>query len=480
MIKKIKSQKSTSKDVAYFENLDSVVVAFDYDENLTHPAEIAARFQSQDNSSGSHENSDEQILKDLRREVFSVPLLRQNEIGKLFNDLDNTIFPLVHKLLEISDVYFEGVLQTVTKVAAGNTYGKNIYEKESELVKSTYKTTYKDHELDFLKNSYLLLKTFTKLPEDPKLKSYDRVAQIMKQCKFIRGVYEEILQAFVEQTKNYTSLHWAALNAKINQDQDLYQKTTTLIHEVDTALKTNHHSYYVAREASSVYKKYLEIRSLIMAPYLRSVYSSAKNAAKNAHQTLDNFQNGSLGLIRAISCYSLNRSTSFAALAKWWIKQTMLLSIKEGANFVKLPVSTWQAYAQLEKIKNKKGINEDDLEGLAKEAGIPVKKVKAVYETVKVAQVYSLNKAYDNDDKLTLEDILSHDPEEDCNDLLTTLCDYCQNANLTDNETKALALKFGMVDIIRPKPVPKDKILEETLLQNLAAIGFHFKLHSTL
>ena len=79
----------------------------------------------------------------------------------------------------------------------------------------------------------------------------------------------------------------------------------------------------------------------------------------------------------------------------------MLLSIKEDTNFVKLPVSTWQSYTQLEKAKSKIGAQDEDIDAIAKAANISPKKAKAVYDTVKTAQVYSLNRTYDQDEKLS-------------------------------------------------------------------------------
>jgi len=467
-------------EVSYFATLDtSTTLEMTLDHNLLHPAEIAAKFQNEHHEDSHVGGSDEQILKDLRKSVFSVPLLHQKDVDRHFNDLDRMVFPLVHKILSISDAYFAKVMQILIKVAAGNTYGKNIYEREGA-PKTKCKNTYKEHEIKFLGDSYTYFRLFAVASSYKKSdKNYQNITKAMGHCDFIRGVYEELLHDFVADTKLYTDLHWLAVKAKQEQRTEDYHRFSTLIQDIDTKLGTDKSSFYVAREAASVYKKYVVSRAAIIAPYLRSVYSTAKSTSKNAHQMLDNFQNGTMGLVRAVSCYSIRRPASFASVAKWWIKQMMLLSIKEDANFVKLPISTWQTYTQLERIKNKTGLSDDDTAGIAKAAGISVKKVKSIYDTVKITQVYSLNKTYDSEEKLTLEDIVTNDdklgslpPGSDLSELLR---DYCEVAELSAEEIKVLALRYGMIDIIPRTPVEEISVLKEATLQNLAAIGFHYK-----
>ena len=74
--------------------------------------------------------SDEQILKDMRKTVFSIPLLHQEDVDKLFAQIDGYLFPIVYSILNVSLSSFEEIILVLSKVAAGNTYGKNIYEKK--------------------------------------------------------------------------------------------------------------------------------------------------------------------------------------------------------------------------------------------------------------------------------------------------------------------------------------------------------------
>jgi RNA polymerase sigma factor (sigma-70 family) len=492
-----KSHKSSHADDDVFSSLDENQVAMfaglsnvdevlyeevDYQEDSEnlHPAEVAARFQGE--SKVQIGGSDEQILKDLRKLVFSVPLLPQEEVSKLFDEIDACLFPTVYSILESSQASLEELLQVVIKVAAGNTYGKNIYEKddehrsEEENRNTDCRGTYREHEMRFLNQAYDLFRLYAHASSNQKV-NLD-IKSCMLKCNFIRGVYEDILSNFVGYTKEYENYHWMGLRQKLQDKTNEYHTSVKFITHLDRDLRLNKSAFYVAREAKRIYQKYMELRAMIIKPYLRSVYSTAKSTARNSHQMLDNFQNGSMGLMRAVSCYSTKRKACFASVAKCWIKQMMLLSIKEDANFVKLPVSTWQAYTQLEKTKNKLGLSDDNISIIAKQAKMPLKKAKAVYHTVKIAQVYSLNRTYDQDEKLTLEDIMTNDNKlgGESDPFLDMLRDYCDDANLTENEIKVLAIRHGMLDIIKPTKVKEAECIRECLVQNLAKIGYNYRL----
>jgi DNA-directed RNA polymerase sigma subunit (sigma70/sigma32) len=444
-----------------------------------HPAEIAARMQKLVKSDKSPGGSDEAILKDLRKLVFNVPQMPQKEVFRLFTNLDARLYPTVYTILQVSDYFLERLYQVVVKVVAGNTYGKNIYEKSDiKEPESEAKSTYKKHELDFLVNSHKFIELFARSSAQDACPNFELVKSSVEDCKFIRGVYEEILDKFVEETKHYDRITWLIMKAKKEKNFEELNRLTPLLTHIESKLRLKRPCYGIVKLAREVQTEFREVRSKIISPYLRLVYSAARRTAKNAHQLLDNFQNGGLGLIRAISCYSTRRQASFASVAKCWIKQMMLLSIKEDANFVKLPVSTWQAYTQLEKARARLN-NEDDLEKVAKAANMPAKKARSVYHTVKIAQVYSLNRPYDTDEKLTLEDMMTNENklgfyDTDAED---TLRDYCKRAKLSIRELKVLALKHGMVDLLLDidSGVTKEAAAEEAMIQNLAGLGYNYR-----
>lgn len=469
-----------------------------------HPAEIAAAAEIDESARENIGGSDEQILRDLRRLVFSVPLLPAKEVLSRFIKIDSLMFPVTYRILQSSEHHFEEVLQVILKVAAGTTYGKNIYEKcdlsddekeKEKVAQSGSRITFKEHEREFIKCAWFYLRQAA-LSQTKKERDLKAIDKAMGLCAFIRGIYEEVISSFVQETKHYNYLCWEAARLRTTSDFEGYAKCLEVIHEIEKRVKAQYPIYGIARDASFVWEKFLEHRAAVISPYLRSVYSGARNTARNAHQMLDNFQNGSLGLIRAVSCYSTRRVASFSSVAKWWIKQMMLLSIKEDANFVKLPVSTWQAFTKLEKYRVKHRIHEEDPAKakklfiitmmMEKEKAssdktnyvIPEEKIKSIYSTVKMAQVYSLNRTYDSDEKLTLEDLMTNEDQigYDPDNLSSLVRDYIAESKLNNNELKIIALSHGLWDMMSSDDdIPKQELWKEAITQNLMKLGYEFK-----
>ena len=427
-----------------------------------HPAEKAAKYKG--GSGGG--NSDEQILRQLRKQVFSVPIIPQDKIHGMFVNIDVKLHHAVYLIIQTSDHYLDVLCNTVYKVIAGNTYGKNIYEHIDD--EKGKKPTYKTHEIEFLQNAYKLIHYCHTKQGDG-----DYLSSILKGCKFFRGTYEEVIESFLKNTNDYCELHWDALNGKISNNTALFNNSSSKIMACDDKYRLAPHAFGVVAAVKTIFKEFLEFRSKIIAPYLRAAYKHARKTARTNQQMLDNFQNGAIGLVRAISCYSTNRPTCFASVAGWWIKQNMLLSIKEEGNFVKLPVSTWQAHTQCE--NSKKRLGEEDMKKISEDVKMSEKKIKSVYDTVKLTQVFSIHKTYDSDEKLTLEDMLTYEAIEEDTDILTLLIrEYCDLSKFSLKEKVILALRHGMLDIIDATDVCPKEAVQEAISQNLAYLGYQF------
>lgn len=441
----------------------SFVLESQKDWVASHPAEIAAAKIKKSSGRGKG-GGEEQLIRDLRKDIFTIPLLEQDKLLPLFDNLDEIIHGTINSILSSSMEMRGKIVNIMVKVAAGNTYNKNIYEKEVSSLEKRPNSTYKDHEIDFMNRCYNFLRD---------VGNADCLKEQFASPQFIRGVYEEVLEEFLEKTKGYSNSHHLALQAKINGDGELHIKYLSECAAIENELKfRDNKAYSIIRDAEQAHNKYISIRSVIIAPYLRSVFSLAKNLGKNVHQILDNFQNGSMGLIRAVSCYSTIRPTAFASVAKGWIKQMMLLSIKEEANFVKLPIATWQSYTSMEKVRQKEGIEIEDYEGIARVNKAALSKVKNVYEAVKLSQVFSINKTYDQNEKLTLEDVIPDEKEDEYDIMLSDLRDYIDKANLNKVEKKVLALTQGIADIITNNVIKEEDVEKERLIQSARKIGF--------
>lgn len=424
-----------------------------------HPAEIAASKIKK--TSG---NSEEQLLRSLRKDIFTIPTLNQERLIPFFNQLDEIMNSIIYRIVDSSELSRDRILDVMVKVAAGNTYNKNIYEKNESSLEKRPNTTYKLHETAFMNRSYNFIANSATC-------SKTKLSDYVLEPQFVRGVFEEILEEFVSLSKEYTKNHHTALQSRLAGDSENYTKYTLLNNLIENTFNfADNNCYSLIRDAEQALTKYITIRSIIIAPYLRSAFTMAKKYGKNVHQILDNFQNGSIGLIRAVSCYSTIRPTSFSSVAKGWIKQCMLLSIKEEANFVKLPIATWQAFTAMEKTRIRFGIEIDDYEGIAALNKVHPDKVRNIYESVKMSQVFSIHKTYDQNEKLTLEDVIPDEKDDDTLDI--ELRDYIMRASLTDIERKILSLVHGITDIIQNKNIDKLSVDKEKICQLSRKIGF--------
>jgi RNA polymerase sigma factor (sigma-70 family) len=424
------------------------------------------------------ETSEFPIAKALRERIFKIPLLPQDKIIAKFDELDAHLYPhalaLTEQFPRLRD-YFQEVM---FRIASGNTQGKNYYNKE-------------DHEDDggdpkkkkLLQNSEkrVLIDSFAllRLRDNPK-----RFCQLTKQAGFLRGVFEEAIELFLELTQGYGQLledmHKAA---RMNSPRylELERKVRRIENELgfydSQALATQ------VIQTQAVWKRYVELREALIAPYFRMVYTLAKGSASpgNDAQTLDNFQNGIFGLVRAVKCYTPTRFAAFSVVAKSWIRQSILLHLKSEVNLIKLPVANWHVYQKLEKIRL--GIEQTTqqpakAEDIAREAKMAVEKVQKVYENAKLVQVLSLNAPthnehdQDSDSKWNIESIQSTNDHQEYFELRNEYHLIEKVIHQMDDEERMIfSLISGCFDLISDPNLKKQEILRESIRQKAAKHG---------
>lgn len=160
------------------------------------------------------------------------------------------------------------------------------------------------------------------------------------------------------------------------------------------------------RALSRIYDK-------IFRAYSRSVLKMARDQSSTTDQTIECFQNGSFGLIRAVSSYDPNPNSLFAGQSKWWIRQSMLQRLKEEISLIRLSANVWQHYSKLENFKNKHSSKyanfNDDI--LSEVSNYSKEQIEMIYQTVQMSQVKSLDSPLTSSDNgMTLKSIV---PAED-------------------------------------------------------------------
>jgi RNA polymerase primary sigma factor len=196
---------------------------------------------------------------------------------------------------------------------------------------------------------------------------------------------------------------------------------------------------------------------------LRLVYAGARKQSGSQQQFYDNFQNGTLGLLHAISYFDYRRGWGFGPYAKWWIKQSMLLRMKEESNMINLPNSTWQAFNYVERIKAKlkTGTGKpENLQELAKESGYSQEQLRRIAENVANAQTRSLDYVIDDDNNTTVMQLVQAPPEAEAPPELTAHLQY-----LTQVQRRYLCLHYGLLEHLPTIEIEPQQLLYEQLKQ---------------
>ena len=295
-----------------------------------------------------------------------------------------------------------------------------------------------------------------------------------------RASYEAIIETFLSRAGSYEeiSLDSAKLRQRYMRADDqkkigrIFQKVSTASDQmfaIESSLGFSDELYGVLRSLRVTWDRYRKLREKIYVPYLRIVFDEAKRRATSEIQTIENFQNGAIGLMAAISNYNHRRGV-FSSYARMWATQGILLKLKEEANPIKLPAAVWQTANRLNEIAQKHASNSNDgsfdLDAVAKEAGIDARRAEKIFERIRSTQMLSIDyQASDDPDAQSLhETIESNEPDEipDVDRFLGVL---------SVKQRFYVMLNFGLFEQL-PGVVPSDPvwIARERLYQTVASV----------
>jgi len=436
------------------------------------------------------------ILGIIRDQIFSLPLLPQRQVVELFHALDESLQGSVYAMVEKGNFIEFYLSDVIAEVAASVTHGRTIYGHNSKRKKQPEKKSddpasevfKRSSDIQFLEqaiNVLHLLASYQNDPFDPKARK-DLTKRVLDDAKFVRLVYEESIQSFLAKTKGYEELVATAakLHNKIHSTKkksdlfetvDQYTRLHDQMNAIEESVKIDRaYLYHLVGFIERSYRRQIKIRDLIYEPYLRIVYKESKKHATNEQQVLDNFQNGSQGLLRAISCYNLDRNVSFSSYAHWWIRQAILFHIKDSSNFVKLPVTTWQTYTSVEKAKDRLSARDgnDSMEALSEETGHSLAKLKEIYDSVRSSHVHSLDYVMDESGKLMLIDVIPDQAQEDREAQDDAKSEVAERLGaLTGEQRWVMKLHFGLIGMIEQDGEfdPQD-IMQEKIRQKIARL----------
>jgi len=432
---------------------------------------------------------DDSVLDDIRDKIFSLPLLPQRDVLVRFRELDEVLHLSVDALLFSSNFIEQYLTDTIADVAASTTHGRTIYggarpSSESSPRGATRVVFKRASDIRFLERAINILHALAVYRDDPSHQHKQQTRRMLREVRFVRLIYEEVIASFRGLTSDYVAwvgrivklheqLHVATNTEQANRAALAYGELCRQLTVIEQSVGVERDSlYHLCRQIEQWSREQNRIRDQIYRPYLRIAYKEAKKHATNDQQTLENFQNGAQGLLRAISCYDTAKNVSFSSYAHWWVRQAILFHIKDTSNFVKLPVTTWQTYTAVEKRRAKLATQDGDesLESLARVTGHSVAKLKEVYEAVRSSHVHSLDYEVDDSGKMMLIDVLPDQRAIEQSQLQTLQQNIrARLIALSVDQQWVLALHYGLLDLLTDKaPLRPVDLAREKLRQRSA------------
>jgi len=163
----------------------------------------------------------------------------------------------------------------------------------------------------------------------------------------------------------------------------------------------------------------------------------------------DLYQEGVLGIIKAINNYDPNSCCKFSTYAVWWIRQVMVRYIQNHRDTIRIPTYLNESLCKINSINEyykKKYNREATIEEIAKE----LKKPKEYIEKVLAGRytISSLNEDAGDDRELgeLIPSTLDTEKEALNNIKSQEIKKFIMNSNLTERERKIIFLRFGILD----------------------------------
>lgn len=369
--------------------------------------------------------------------INSGDTLTQEELFPLFSRASLLVYDCVRLLLRENDYIQLAVIALGAEVASNLDRNKAIYRRSVDFVDGSVKDVPVDAEQREAAFLCSCMDLQAALLDDDKERQLDVVLGL----PLTRMVFEQFLKEWHSKAQAYEQASQRSLLAHLGEDPDEASAADAECHYLEQDCRLDPRTAYgVVRYVSQRLTALQDIYERVFNAYSRVILKQAKAQAVSDDHALDCFQNGSFGLLRAISSYDNVSNARFVGHARWWIRQSMLYFLKEDSNLIRVSSNTWQHYAKLEAIKIKQESQTGPLsnEELSRVSGYSTSHVDAIYNTVRTSQVRSLDYPLKAEGSATTisnvvethedqEDPLDYDPSDSVKVLLDSLPENLRN-----------------------------------------------------
>ncbi len=192
-----------------------------------------------------------------------------------------------------------------------------------------------------------------------------------------------------------------------------------------------------------------EARRKMIEANLRLVVKIARRYINQGISLLDLVEEGNIGLIKAVEKFDLSRECRFSTYATWWIKQSIERCIANHSRTIRLPVHVSSRVSKISKVVSaylEKEGRDPTVEEIAAETGFRPDFIRNLYSMA--TKTLSLESFIDEDNKLTLEEVLAHPAGEEPLSILENTKRVEEVASWLDtlsaDERKVVTMRFGL------------------------------------
>lgn len=291
----------------------------------------------------------------------------------------------------------------------------------------------------------------------------DKVYEELKQLK-IEVIEEKTTKSRDHDYRDEKSIEandlFRAFDALDFDDLDLILEDESFVEErnnMKTVVDKEYNTEYIIDMQSSGKGtiQYEISRANLVEANERLVWKEASKYIKfatSSHSIDDMYQDGMLGLLKALDKFNIEMDNRLSTYAVWWIRQSIMRGIADKSTTIRVPVHVWEDILKLIHIENE--MNEDSLTDINEEIfmemlGKSSEQIKNIKNAKKITNLTSLNQVVGEhqDSELVdfIEDHNSTTPEEinmlqAREELIYKIC----KSKLKDRELYVLQKRFGL------------------------------------
>lgn len=196
----------------------------------------------------------------------------------------------------------------------------------------------------------------------------------------------------------------------------------------------------------------MEIRNKLVEHNIRLVYSLAASLQHVSELSIDDLANeGIFGLITAIDKFDPTLGNKFSTYASYWIKQAMFRAIQNQSRSVRIPVHQQEISNKVRdaitNYKQSHGKEPTTQELLAFAPHLTEKNINDYHYIKDTYSVLSLDETYNEEDDVTLGDLVSSDicsPNKDLEEKsVSEMISDCIDKVLNERERFVIRSRFG-------------------------------------